>query len=302
VLTCPFFSEGFLIFGLVSNPYKSESYAMRSIQSADQRQAPFVYFDIELDDMGLTPFEYRAYGRIARRASGGQRACTESLDAMAAGCQMSRRTLINAIKGLIQRGMVKRESKLGDTSTYYLTDKSAWVGSAPRAQGVVQEMPTPGAPRAQGVVHHVPTKNTREENKKREGETPAAPPPIKASTTVNDLGDILEDAYPGHATNWRTMRDLRELVNRVNATRSDVLAFPGWLERNHPRKANTPFAFKDLFAEMVRSQQAATAKQSTPSYCGECQSGWMLTDTGATPCNCSRSNNESHNHRATVNA
>jgi len=140
----------------------------RSIKAMDQRESPIVYFDIELDDISLTVYEYRAYGRIARRASGGKRSCTESLDSMAAGCQMSRRSLINAIKGLIDRRMIARESKLGDTSTYYLTDKSNWMPgasdahltSAPYARGVVQEMPTRGAGDARGVVHHVPTKNT----------------------------------------------------------------------------------------------------------------------------------------------
>lgn len=271
---------------------------MRSIKSTDRREPVVVYFDIELDDMGLTPYEYRAYGRIARRASGGQRACTESLDSMAAGCQMSRRTLINAIKGLIQRGMIERESKIGDTSTYYLTDKAGWVGGAPRAQGVVQEMPTPGAGDAQGVVHHVPTKNTREVNKKEDkGRKPtAATPPAKTETAIDDLGDILEDAYPGHATNWRTMGELRELINRLHATRSDVLAFPAWLQRKYPLKANTPFCFKDLFPQMVREANATKPKAS-PSYCGECNNGWTLTESGATQCQCQRSDNENSTNR-----
>lgn len=272
---------------------------MRAIKVTDQRQAPFVYFDVELDDMNLTPYEYRAYGRIARRASGGQRACTESLDSMAAGCQMARRTLINAIKGLIQRGMIQRESKLGETSIYYLTDKSCWVGGALDARGVVQEMPTPGAGDARGVVHHVPTKNTREENKKREGQASAAPPPVRTETAIDDLGDILEDAYPGHATNWKTMRELRDLVNRVNGTQSDVIAFSGWLQRRYPMKANTPYAFKDLFAEMVRENNA-TRPPSEPSYCGECNNGWKLTAEGAQPCKCQRSTSNENKRNATT--
>ena len=156
----------------------------RSIKATDQREAPIVYFDIELDDCQLTVYEYRAYGRIARRASGGKRSCTESLDSMALGCQMSRRSLINAIKGLIDRRMIARESKLGDTSTYYLTDKSNWIPgasraqltSAPDARGVVQEMPTRGAGDARGVVHHVPTKNTSKNTSKNTREEREAQP------------------------------------------------------------------------------------------------------------------------------
>jgi hypothetical protein len=181
----------------------------RSIKATDQRESPIVYFDIELDDMGLTVYEYRAYGRIARRASGGKRSCTESLDSMAAGCQMSRRSLINAVKGLIDRRMIARESKLGDTSTYYLTDKSGWIPGAlgarptqaPRAQGVVQEMPTPGASGAQGVVHHVPTKNTNKNTQKKTREesgviSPAASIARPHTPQIEDAVSIAVSIFP----------------------------------------------------------------------------------------------------------
>ncbi len=267
---------------------------MRSIKSTDQRESPIVYFDIQLDDMNLTVYEYRAYGRIARRASGGQRACTESLEAMARGCQMSRPTLVRAIRGLINRRMIARDSKLGDTSTYYLTDKSNWVGkpeihptSKPEIRGVDQTFTRGGKPEIQGVVNQRSTKNTREEDKKntREDADPATPSPSSSNPPINDLGEILEDAYPGHATNWKTMRELRDLVNRVNGTRSEVLAFPEWLRRTYPKKANSPFAFKDLFPEMVKEINATKPKAAT-SHCGECNNGWILVDDTAKRCHC----------------
>jgi len=181
----------------------------RLIKATDQRESPIVYFDIELDDIGLTVYEYRAYGRIARRASGGKRSCTESLDSMALGCQMSRRSLINAIKGLIDRRMIARESKLGDTSTYYLTDKSSWIPGAsgahltqaPRAQGVVHHVPTPGASRAQGVVHHVPTKNTNKNTQKKTREesgviSPAASIARPHTPQIEDAVSIAVSIFP----------------------------------------------------------------------------------------------------------
>lgn len=267
---------------------------MRSIKSLDQREAPIVYFDVQLDDMNLTVYEYRAYGRIARRASGGQRACTESLEAMARGCQMSRPTLVRAIRGLINRRMIARDSKLGDTSTYYLTDKSQWVeqpeihvGGQSEIRGVDQTFTRGGKPEIQGVVNQRSTKNTREEDKKntREDTDPATPSPSSSKPPIDDLGEILEDAYPGHATNWKTMRELRDLVNRVNGTRSDVLAFPEWLRRTYPKKANSPFAFKDLFPEMVKEINATKPKAAT-SHCGECNNGWILVDDTAKRCHC----------------
>lgn len=157
----------------------------RSIKSGDRREAVVVFFDVELDDMELTPYEYRVYGRIARRAAGGHHACTESLDSMAAGCQIARSTLMRAIRGLIQRRMIVRESKLGETSTYYLTDKSRWIRGASETQvpgasethpwcatdtPLVHERPT-------HLVHQRPTKNTSKVDKevhKEEEKKPAA--------------------------------------------------------------------------------------------------------------------------------
>ena len=228
----------------------------RSIKATDQREAPIVYFDIELDDCQLTVYEYRAYGRIARRASGGKRSCTESLDSMALGCQMSRRSLINAIKGLIDRRMIARESKLGDTSTYYLTDKSNWIPgasraqltSAPDARGVVQEMPTRGAGDARGVVHHVPTKNTSKNTSKNTREERGAqprqalvvtqgapiatpPPPTGGADAVSIVleyfplmgiwqQELIQNASIGHLTIWRKCvedwRDNRYSPRNVN--------------------------------------------------------------------------------------
>ena len=166
----------------------------RLIKATDQRESPIVYFDIELDDIGLTVYEYRAYGRIARRASGGKRSCTESLDSMALGCQMSRRSLINAIKGLIDRRMIARESKLGDTSTYYLTDKSSWI---PGASGAHLTQ----APRAQGVVHHVPTKNTNKNTQKKTREesgviSPAASIARPHTPQIEDAVSIALEYFP----------------------------------------------------------------------------------------------------------
>jgi len=184
---------------------------MRSIKSTDQREAPIVYFDIQLDDMGLTVYEYRAYGRIARRASGGQRACTESLEAMARGCQMSRPTLVRAIRGLINRRMIARDSKLGDTSTYYLTDKSNWVGkpeihptSKPEIQGVDQRFTGGGKPEIHGVVNERSTKNTREEYKKNtreeRGEVAVIPVDAKPAKPLppsgGSAGEIAREYFP----------------------------------------------------------------------------------------------------------
>ena len=139
----------------------------RAITASDERVHLVALYDFFLDDAGLNPFEYRAYMRIVRRAGGGRSACTESLENMAIGCRMSRRAMVGAIKALIKRHMIRRESKSGQVSTYVLMDKSTWIldettwapdaqveeeGWAPYAQGVGTICP--------GGGHHMPTKNT----------------------------------------------------------------------------------------------------------------------------------------------
>jgi hypothetical protein len=119
----------------------------RSIQSSDERQPTVVFYDVELDDAGLNPYQFRVYNRIARRSGGGDHNCTESLAKMASDCQMSRPTLIRAIAELIRRRMIRRISRLGDTSYYALTDKSKWIPGKPQSHpDLVNERATPGKP------------------------------------------------------------------------------------------------------------------------------------------------------------
>jgi hypothetical protein len=98
---------------------------------------------------------------------------------------MSRPTLIRAIRGLIDRRMIERESKLGNTSIYHLTDKSTWrpgkseihLPDKREIRGVVNERSTRGKSQIHGVVNERSTKNTKEEYKKvhkEEEKKPAA--------------------------------------------------------------------------------------------------------------------------------
>lgn len=142
----------------------------RSISSSDDRESPIVYYDIELDDAGLNPYEFRIYGRIARRAGGGDHSCTESLTNMADGCQMSRSSLIRAIKGLLHRKMISRIRKDGDTSEYRLLDKKHWIPVSHRNGGSVSQERGGVSHRNGGSVCETP-KEYKEENKvKRERE------------------------------------------------------------------------------------------------------------------------------------
>ena len=211
----------------------------------------------------------------------------------------STKTIAKAIRELETAGWIVRKKQFSGPTHYTLVRPHSFPTESNDSTflGKGLHFPTERTVLSQGK----PKKNESKYIESKKKEASAAPPPVRTETVIDDLGDILEDAYPGHATNWRTMRDLRELVNRVNGTRSDVIAFPGWLQRKYPMKANTPFAFKDLFPEMVRENNA-TRSQSVPSYCGNCKNGWTLTENGATPCNCQRSHNNGNSITTAITA
>lgn len=204
----------------------------KNITASDNRTPPIVFYDIELDDAGLTPYEFRVYGRIARRAGGGGHSCTESLTNMADGCQMSRSSLIRAIKGLVQRKMISRIKKDGETSAYALLDKRHWIPVSQKHQcltgtGVVSY-------RNGGSVCETPKEYKEENKEKREKRShvqlvkdnhnqPFSPnddfdTPLSVEWTIAerfvlkacDLWDSLADQEkPIVEANWRTKQSVQ---------------------------------------------------------------------------------------------
>lgn len=189
----------------------------RGMSFQDEREPLIVHYDIELDDAGLDPYQFRAYQRIARRCAGAKAGqCFESLESMAAGCKMSRPTLVRSIKVLVQRGMIRRLSRQGMTSYYALTDKKNWISLADyearkeRQPGKPQSRVTtePGQSQSRGVVNHrtttwsttepgggsvVYTKNTHEENTKENKVRKQSSP--SAQRPKNELYEIFSAAY-----------------------------------------------------------------------------------------------------------
>lgn len=78
-----------------------------------------------LDDAGLTPKAFRIYGHIARRAGRGD--CYASNATMAEHCGMDVKTVKEAIRELLERNMLARESRLGFTTVYTITTPSKWT-------------------------------------------------------------------------------------------------------------------------------------------------------------------------------
>ena len=177
----------------------------RSIKSADDRTFPIALFDIDVDDYGLSVYEFRAYMRIVRRASGGRSSCTESLENMANACQMSRPTMVRAIRTLIQCGMIRREAKAGETSTYVLCDKSEWapgkpeirLPGKPEIREVDHTFTTPGKPQNHHLVNQRSTKNTNKNTSKKTTEEREAPArELAPVSSLPDAVSILLEVFP----------------------------------------------------------------------------------------------------------
>lgn len=97
------------------------------------RRPKLIWVHYELDDLGLDPYEFRIYARIARRAGTGKGAY-ESAAKMAEGCMMSTRQVHRALSELVAMGLVKKEARPGQPSVYRLTETDQWNPDASASQ------------------------------------------------------------------------------------------------------------------------------------------------------------------------
>lgn len=104
-----------------------------------------------------------------------------------------------------------------------------------------------------------PLENREVQNKELENKE-GKKPPVERVT----ISDALEEVFPGHATNIKTMNDLCALVLRMAASPEQVLAFPEWLSHSYPMKALSPFSFKDQFPQFVKQNGVVTNGQNKP--------------------------------------
>lgn len=92
----------------------------------DKRDDMPVFIHSELDDLGLTPFEFRAYAHLARRVNDRSGTYWESVEEGARVCRMNVKTYRAALAGLVDHGLVSREDRPGQTSVYRLNPKADW--------------------------------------------------------------------------------------------------------------------------------------------------------------------------------
>ena len=98
----------------------------------------------------------------------------------------------------------------------------------------------------------------------------------------------LEEIYPGHATNFRTMREMFDLAIKLKATTEQVRAFPVWLAEKHPKKGNSPFAFRDLFFDSLKTGATSAPVIVEAKYnCAKCKDRFVYTHNGQpVKCDC----------------
>ncbi len=113
----------------------------RIYQDTDGFNVLFVHSTI--DDAKLTPFAFRVYCHVSRRANRTGSAWPGS-KSMADACQMSETTVKKAIKELEDRNMlqVRRSTGGRDTNTYFITAPSKWT-TPPCGDPVATRPPPP---------------------------------------------------------------------------------------------------------------------------------------------------------------
>jgi hypothetical protein len=108
------------------------------------------------------------------------------------------------------------------------------------------------------------------------------------SDEPHPIWTALEEIYPGHATNFRTMREMFDLAIKLKATVEQVRAFPVWLAEKHPKKGNSPFAFRDLFFDSLKTGATSAPVIVEAKYnCAKCKDRFVYTHNGQpVKCDC----------------
>lgn len=96
----------------------------------------------DLDDLDLTPFEFRAYSHMVRRAGSKGGEYWESVEAGAKHCRMDAKTYRAALKALVERGLLTRSDRPGETSVYRITPRRAWRTPTKSGRATTSGTPT----------------------------------------------------------------------------------------------------------------------------------------------------------------
>lgn len=96
---------------------------------APKKERQQIYVSMNVDELGLDPYEFRIYGHIARRTN-----CFASLKIISETCNMSVRRAQYALKVLEGVGLIEKKKKKGRVSSFTLAPPSRWLESVGREE------------------------------------------------------------------------------------------------------------------------------------------------------------------------
>ena len=110
------------------DPRKYYAAQSEAASKKDRRDNP-IFVHSALDEYGLTPNEFRVYGRVARRA-GEIGACWESIPNMARGLELSGNTVRRCCQVLALARLITELDREGDTTERRIRPISQWKNKA----------------------------------------------------------------------------------------------------------------------------------------------------------------------------
>jgi len=99
---------------------------MSQIEVKDEREMDVIFIHSKLDDMKLTPNEFRAYAHLARRTNKMTKCSWSCVRTMSETCMMSQDAMRYALKCLDLFKMVRRVERDGRSTLYILTKPETW--------------------------------------------------------------------------------------------------------------------------------------------------------------------------------
>jgi Helix-turn-helix domain len=130
---------------------------MTSVLCPVQTVASKIFVHSSLDDLGLSATEFRVFCHLARRGAKDEY-CRPGHESIAKICKLEIKTVRKALASLEQRGMIRVESRPGETNVYVLMPPNAW-----RSDDIATANPsTPPNPPQGGTGRHPGWKTDRQ--------------------------------------------------------------------------------------------------------------------------------------------
>ena len=224
----------------------------------DQRDDMPVFIHSELDDFGLTPFEFRAYAHLARRVNDRKGEYYEKLKNGADVCRMDVKTYRAALVALEEYGLVSREERPGQTSVFRLNPKSAW--RTPTKSGRATK-----SGRGAGNGRGTPTESGRPtptESGSQRYSQEGSPSKVLPSTPQTPHEPATVSAAAVEERDQEDKADLEDLTpfQRRQATRPPDKLAASRLATYHPQAWNALIDFRRMHGEVRDAQFNAWAR------------------------------------------